>query len=184
MYAARIVFVVLMFVVMAAGAASAQDAGSVGVVMGYPSQVGVLWQVTDRFALRPDVSLSRTSIDTTSTSPFGASSSTDGWTVGFGVSALIRLRQWDAVRTYVAPAVGYTRMRNELTSPTLTQSRTTTSGYTAGGALGVQYRPVRPFGVFGEAGVSYVHSEYTNFGSTASGDSIGTRSAAGVILFF
>jgi hypothetical protein len=180
----RIVLVSVLFVATGVGDASAQEAGSIGITMGYPSQVGVLWQVTDRIALRPEVTLSRTSIETTITSPLGATiGESDGWSVGVGLSALLRLQQWDDVRTYVSPRFEYTRTSSTL-SVVRGPSSTTGSGYGAGGAFGVQYSPARHFGVFGEVGIHYSHAENTQLNSTTSGYTLSTRSGAGVILFF
>ena len=45
--------------VLSVGAnALAQDAGQVGVLLGFPSAVGVIWHVTDNIAVRPEVSFS------------------------------------------------------------------------------------------------------------------------------
>ncbi len=44
---------VLMLLVCGVGRAYAQDDPRVGLTMGYPTSVGVLWHVTDRIAIRP-----------------------------------------------------------------------------------------------------------------------------------
>src|SRR5438128_1230854 len=47
----------------AASSAAAQDHGRVGLVIGYPAAAGVILHVSDRVAVRPDVSFSQTSQD-------------------------------------------------------------------------------------------------------------------------
>jgi len=47
--------------------AAAQDTPRIGLVMGYPAQVGVLWTVAARLAIRPEVNWTRTTTETVST---------------------------------------------------------------------------------------------------------------------
>ena len=51
---------------------AAQDAGKVGLTMGYPSSVGVIWNVAGRVALRPEITLSRMSGDSSTNDLLGA----------------------------------------------------------------------------------------------------------------
>jgi len=74
----------------------AQERGDVGITMGYPAAVGVLFHVSDSLAIRPEVSFSTTTADITLTT----SSST---LYGVGVSALIYVKRWDALGAYVVP---------------------------------------------------------------------------------
>jgi hypothetical protein len=46
---------------LCARSVSAHNVKSIGVTMGYPSSVGVLWHVTDGVALRPELSFVHTS---------------------------------------------------------------------------------------------------------------------------
>jgi hypothetical protein len=116
-------------VVLSGGAAYAQEQGQIGVAMGYPTSVGVLWHVSDRVAIRPAISFShgwsettiesgdilRTVpspsfpgfVDVTPITRSTASSST--WTTGVDVSVLLYLGKWDNVRAYLAPGYGYRR---------------------------------------------------------------------------
>ena len=56
----RLVLFILAFAVALAVAseAQAQDTPRVGLTMGYPATVGVIWNVADRFALRPEMTFS------------------------------------------------------------------------------------------------------------------------------
>ncbi len=93
-------------VVLSVGAnALAQDAGQIGITMGYPSAVGIIWQVTDNVAVRPEISFSTTSTESPAISSglslpgvsddLGKSSST---TVAFGASGLFYFGEWDKLR--------------------------------------------------------------------------------------
>ena len=186
----------------------------VGVTMGYPTSVGALWNVSERVALRPELSLIHTSDDGTSSLAglFGSSgsSSSDLWTVGVGVSGLFYISKAESLRTYVSPRFAYTRTSISGTNTSTTAAlppiviggsttTSTTSGasaiYFVSGSFGAQYSLGSRFAVFGELGLSFSDTETSTTSSSpspsvsgirsdASGKSIGLRSGAGVILFF
>jgi hypothetical protein len=165
---------------------SAQDTPRFGVVMGYPAAVGVLWNVADRLAVRPQLTISKGSGEstTTTTLPTGlpsipsftttTTSSSSSWSAGVGVSALVYLTKGEALRTYVCPGFTYSRSSTTIEStvisqlpprlptpqPTTTPSRTVvrSSNYTTTGSFGAQYALGTRFGLFGELGLDYVHS--------------------------
>src|SRR5881394_3551642 len=76
-------------------AAQAQDEPKIGLTMGYPSAIGVLWQLTDRVAIRPEVTATRGSSEGLSTDPIlgtaGTSTPSDNWQVAVGLSGLFYL---------------------------------------------------------------------------------------------
>jgi hypothetical protein len=145
----------------AAGEARAQDTPRVGITMGYPSAVGVIWQVADRVALRPDFTWAKVSTDSSASDPIilgsnGNTSSSDSWQTGFGLSALFFLSGTDALRTYVSPRFSYTQSNvstNVGGSPLASGSDIWS--YVTSGSFGAQYTVARHFGVFGEVGLSY-----------------------------
>jgi hypothetical protein len=182
-------------------AASAQDE-RVGLTMGYPTAVGVLWQVSDRLAIRPEFSWVHQSIDRDET--FAASTS-DASGASVAISALVRLRQWGPVRSYVAPRFEVVRNTFETTLdlqvffppgfpsslPASETTENTTTLYEGGASIGVQASPAPHFGVFGEVGLMYGRSKTSGAASalnpstsTTRASSVGLRSAVGVILFF
>ncbi|HZR23016.1 MAG TPA: hypothetical protein VFA59_05460, partial [Vicinamibacterales bacterium] len=65
MRAVRLVMVVVM-VLSFARVGRAQQEPKIGLVMGYPAQVGVLWNASDRIALRPEFGFTHDSNDSTS----------------------------------------------------------------------------------------------------------------------
>ena len=133
------VAVVASFVIASfASVASAQDKGRVGLVVGYPATVGVLWQLSDRLGIRGEGSFSWSSTKTEE-APDSSSSSTFTYTDGstsvvfgtgssigvtqeshsvsgsVGISALITLTKADDFRTYIAPRVAWAMSRSTTT---------------------------------------------------------------------
>ena len=187
-----------------APAAFAQDDPRVGITMGYPASFGVIWQVNNRVALRPEVSAQKTSsefITTTSFSIGGTTTATtttstnDAWQVGVGLSVLFYLTTHEALRTYVSPRWSYVRTSTTNSSaglpPPGQTSATVGNGNFVSGSLGAQYALGKRFGLFGEVGVGYSHSDsgpsFAGSGVISGQTTLRTlamRSGAGVILYF
>jgi hypothetical protein len=163
------------FVLCACGIAAGQDTGKVGVTMGFPGSIGVIWQAADRVAIRPEFSFSRNTtegtIDTTS------------WTLGTGVSGLFYVAKYDRVRTYVSPRYTYTRAG--ATAQLSSLADTTVTGWSATGSFGAQYSPSAKFGMFGEVGYGYSRQTTSpGIGSVdLTGKNSGTRAGVGVIFY-
>jgi len=169
---------------LGASAAAAQEPSKVGITMGYPA-IGVIWQVSERVAVRPELSLSFGSTASTTALPVQGVSvdrETTSWSTGTGVSVLFYLPKSDNLRTYVGPRVGYTRSSSDTDS-----LASTSSGYSVAGMFGAQYSLGRRFSVFGEVGVGF-SSQKSGSSSITTFDirshSVGTRTGAGVILYF
>jgi hypothetical protein len=208
-------FLAAMVLSMAASA-GAQDAPKVGLAMGYPSSVGVLWRVADNVALRPEITLSHLSGDSTGTDLLGPAppvTANDGTGVGVALGALFYVGRKDAFRAYVSPKFSYSRSTTSSTTPSNTilgpsTTDSTSNAYSVTGSFGAEYSLNRRFAVFGELGASYTRSEtslrssftigtttFTNgvltvtnqLQTTQAGshsNAVGTRTAAGVIVFF
>lgn len=193
----RVLLGVVMLVV-AARSAGAQEAGDVGVTMGYPGALGVVWHVTDGIAIRPDIALSRsTSESTTSaTGPFAGSglsstSTSDGWGTTVGLSVLLNVRTIERLRLYLAPRIAYAHSTadNETgLSGALTGFTAKTTGVLASGSFGSQYNVHDRFAVFGELGLQYTTqtttSDFPGSRTEADGTTFGLRSAVGVTFYF
>jgi hypothetical protein len=181
----RLSFCALAFMLYGATPAMAQDSGAVGVTMGYPSSVGVMWHVTERFALRPEVSFSTSTNETPllfglssitgpSTSSSSVSTSTSS-TIGVGISGLFYVGKWDALRAYVAPRFVYTRSSGT--------SEYTSEPFVVNPSFGTAYGPLTPVTVttktestltsksgMGLFGASYsLHERFTVFGEVGFG---------------
>lgn len=184
-----------------AASAWAQPARSVGVTMGYPTGVGVLWHVSDRIALRPDVSLTRSKAETTTTtvvapSIFGpgetitTSTTQTDWTTSAGLSVLVTIRDLDRLRLYAAPRVAWfrTETENDARANTLGAFNSENDGLQASGGLGAHYGFGDRAAAFGELGVYYTRqalsSGYSGGGTEATLTGVGLRSVVGFVLYF
>jgi hypothetical protein len=181
----RAIILSLAVVILVPCAAGAQERGQFGVAMGYPASVGFMWHVSDRVAIRPEVSFSHSSTES-ETSILGITSSSDTWTVSAGGSALWYFGGTDRVRPYFSPRVVFGHSSNDHSSSPY--DPVTGNTISASGSFGAQYSPVRKFAVYGEVGYGFsrVHSELQTPISTSetTGWGWGTRSAADVILYF
>jgi hypothetical protein len=205
---ASVVGMALVMMETLAPPAQAQQAGDVGVTVGYPGAIGLVWQVTGGIAVRPDFSIVRTKADSTSsvilpvTLPPGftitpSTSTSKGWGSTTGVSVLFTVRTIDQLRLYLAPRVGYTHSTSEITTsggtigivpPVASTSENETTGWLVAGSFGADYRAHDRFAVFGEVGVQYQEqkSKSTFSSSRSEGDltQVGLRSAVGVTIYF
>ena len=50
---------IIAFLLFIGTSANAQEKGEKGLVIAYPTSVGFIWNVTDRIAIRPDVSFTK-----------------------------------------------------------------------------------------------------------------------------
>src|SRR4051812_20928962 len=181
------------------GSASAQDEPRLGITMGYPASLGLIWRISDGLALRPELSFSTSSnelIATTSLTTGGSTAATsvntnDNWQLGIGLSALFYLSKHDALRAYVTPRWSYTRASSESTNTPSTLVTSSTGNVNAlSGSFGAEYALSRRFSVFGEVGLGYTHTTNDPTGTpgilTTSSTShvFGARSGAGVALYF
>ena len=187
-----------MVLAMAARPVSAQEAGDVGVTMGYPGAIGVVWHITDGFAVRPDLTLSRTTSEssTTSSSVFGgqslsSSNTSEGWGTTVGLSALVNVRTIERLRLYVSPrlAYSYSSSDNETgLTGSLSAFNATTTGIVASGSFGSQYNVHDRFAIFGEVGLQYTtlttESDFPGSSNQTDSTSFGLRSAVGVTFYF
>jgi hypothetical protein len=174
----------LSLLLAAAGTASAQDAKKVGITMGYPTSVGVLWHVSDKVAIRPELSFGGGTAETTGS---GISVSSDNFTVTTGVSALFYLHTDDKLRTYVTPRFTYSHASTTSDSSSITNFSAEQTGNATGvqGLFGAQYGLGNRFAVFGELGFGFAHTTQKSSSSPTKGtsDSWGTRSAVGIVFY-
>ena len=173
-------------------AALAQDKGDTGLTMGYPTTVGFVYHLSDRFAIRPEISVAASS--GSSESPV---STTEGETfsIGVGVSGIFYLKQWDKLRTYLSPRYTYSHGESTTTSSfafpfdendETDENTQTSNAHTFMGTFGAQYAIHERFSVFGEVGASFARqrseSDLNDLRSRST--QFATRTAIGVILYF
>jgi hypothetical protein len=168
---------------------SAQDKGDTGVTMGYPAAVGIVHHISDRFAIRPEITFS---VASSSSDVAGSTSESDTWTLGVGASGILYLRQWDRLRSYFSPRYAY--FRGETTSTTSiflpvvdnAENTTTSSQHQIVGSFGAQFAAHDKFSVYGEVGIGFTRQRSRSelSGGRGTGNQLGTRSGVGVIFYF
>jgi len=165
------------------GPAYAQDPGKVGITMGFPASIGVLWHATDSLALRPEFTFSGGSSEFDGTGVI----ETDNWSIATGASVLFYLKKHDNLRTYVTPRIAYTRTESTttLSSFTNTTTRNATNSLGAFGSFGAQYNLGDKFGVFGELGFGVTRARVRGgfSGSESTSTQWGTRAGVGVVYY-
>ena len=156
-----------------------------GLTMGYPAAIGLQWQVTDRFAIRPEITFNVTHIDTDSDF-FEATSESTVRNVVFGVTGIWYTRPaGESLRPYLAPRVAVVHASSDDDDD---DDPITDTAWAASGSFGVQYSPIKRLAIFGEAGIGYSRQErgidtvLGNISTTST--SWSTRTAVGVIFYF
>jgi hypothetical protein len=162
-----------------------EQPGTLGLTLGYPGAIGIVWHVADRVAVRPELSFSRGWTDRDD-SLFGSDRS--NWTIGVGVSALFYLTKADRLRTFVSPRYAYGRSSSTSSStgnlPVVSDITSSASSWS--GSFGAEYVFSRRFSAFGEIGVAYSNasSEISLAVLRSRSHSIGTRTSGGFVLYF
>ncbi|HEU4891009.1 MAG TPA: hypothetical protein VFT47_05635 [Vicinamibacterales bacterium] len=186
MRSAQIFSLAVLASALAVSPAGAQEQKPFGITMAYPASVGALLRVGRSLAIRPEVSLSGGTSETSSSS-FATES--DSWTLNTGVSVLIYLKKYDDLRTYFTPRFNYAHgsTTTDATGFVTTNPSTTTTlnAYGFSGSFGGEYALGRKFGVFGEVGFGFSHQTTKSnvLPTELSGNSWGSRAGVGVIFF-
>jgi opacity protein-like surface antigen len=163
-----------------------KEHGSVGLALAYPATgvsgglIGLIWQTSDRIALRPEASITaRIAGDSTITGP-GHS-----WSLGTALTVLCYVGRREGVAAYVGPRFSFSGGQSNGGG-----GDTQTANYGVGVNGGLQYRLTKRIHVFGEVGLGYQYSTYssTSSGGTYSEHStshgISSRTAFGLNLYF
>jgi hypothetical protein len=171
----------------AATTSFAQDRRRTGLVVTTGAAVGLILPVSERVAIRPDISFSRSRVE----SERSSSSEVETSSVSLAASLLFTTHRWDNLSTYVSPRLSYTRSAGTSvlsSGTTSTTFETTNTGYGLTGSFGVDYRLGERFAVFGETGLTFTRQTSESDVSVSLGDttarSFGTRSAVGVVFYF
>jgi hypothetical protein len=176
-------------VVVCASGAAAQDRSTVGITMGYPASVGIIWHLGDKIAIRPELTFSGSSSESTTPSGSTVETESEGWTLGTGISALFYLHDYDRLRTYFSPRFTYNKVTSTISSTNGVFNSSSTgraSTYGIAGNFGAEGRIADKFSAFGEVGFGYNHTTTSSSSSSTrvEGDSWGTRAGVGVIFYF
>jgi hypothetical protein len=159
---------------MLAGAAplAAQDEAvsrRPALVIAGPSTVGMLWPITARLALRPDLAVTRTTFSV-------SGSETKFVNLGVGLGLLVRLREFDGMHTYVTPRVALSR--------STFNDGSTSDLWFFDAAFGVSAPLVKRLAIFGEVGPRVTYSDQSTTGATNRTTNLVARSALGATFRF
>ena len=185
MRSARILSLAAFVTGLAVTSAGAQDQSKIGITMAYPASVGLLWRVSDKVAVRPELSISGGASETSSSS---FETESDAWTLNTGVSVLFYLNKYDDLRTYFTPRFTYAHGSSDTDATgfvTNTSATSTLNAIGLSGAFGAEYSLGRKFGVFGEVGFGFSHSTTKSsiIPTESSGNNWGSRAGVGVIFY-
>jgi hypothetical protein len=172
-----------LFVLALPAFAVAQEQGDVGLTIGHPGSVGMLWHVSDRVALRPEFQFSYIS----SESEGVFESSSHSWNVAPGISALFYLKRFDKLRTYFAPRFTFSRATSSFESDLSGQAATSTNrSYSGTASFGTQYSFSERFTLFAEIGLGATRTSGSSALSSArtTGHQWTTRTGVGVAFYF
>jgi hypothetical protein len=163
---------------------SAQQEGKVGVTMGFPGSIGLLWHATKTIAVRPELSFAWSSSES-------GTNESDTQSFTTGLSALFYLRKWDDLATYVSPRYAFARSTSTSDTSFAGDRETVSHSHLLSGSFGAQYWLGQRFSAFGEIGLSYQHGRVETdpvagfiLGSESSSNAFSTRSGVGVVFYF
>ena len=174
-------FVSLSVLFLSARPAHAQEQGKVGLVVGVPTDIGVLWHITENIAVRPEINFS---FGSSESELLGMATESSGSSYGLEGSLLYYLAGTDSVRTYVSPRIGFDWASSEDND---SDDDISSDGFEISASYGAQYTPVPRFSIFGEIGLEYARSTQSvqllgeELESTSS--SWGPRTQVGIILY-
>ena len=171
----RVALLLLLLTPVSAFAQQPQrDVSKIGLAVGN-NVVSIIWQPTERLAFRPDMNFA-----TSNTTNSAIGSETSSFQSSPGFSALFYIGKWEALRTYVTPRYGYSRISSTNTNGAGVSTTSVNSSHSVSGSLGAQYSMNPRFGVFGELGLNLGFSSQ----GTISSHNSSLRSTIGGILFF
>jgi hypothetical protein len=172
--------------------AVAQTTRQLGLSIGYPTALGVLWQPSARIGIRPELALDFG--DSESTVDFGgfgtSRTSSEFWQAGAGIRALFLVYREENLSLYVSPRYVYlggkTTTERDASPGILTSGddSTKTTTHRVAGSLGVRYALSSRFGVFGELGVEHGRSKLSESEFASRVTRTGIRSDVGIVFFF
>jgi len=180
------VFAALLALIISECPTFAQDAGKVGVAMAYPAAFGIVWHATDAIAIRPSVTYSGSSTET-STTAAGSSA----WSVGTTIAVLFYLKKYDSVRTYVSPSYRYSHTSTTIHPPSGSASPIgdlKSTGNTNGGAgtFGAEFTATTHLRIIGEVGFAFSHvsQKSATFSTVAvNGKAWGATAGVGLVFY-
>jgi hypothetical protein len=168
---------------------AAAQSGQLGLSIGFPASLGVLWQPSALVGIRPEFTFELFDAESTSVSRLGTSRfSTDTRLVGVGVSALFRVYREENLSLYVSPRYVHRRGKTSVVQDVPANVFVAGSddreieGHSITGSLGARYELGERFGVFGELGVDHSREDTTDPATESRIARTGIRSGVGVVV--
>jgi len=168
---------------------AAAQSGQLGLSIGFPASVGVLWQPSALVGIRPEFTIELFNAESTSVSRLGtARFSTDTRLIGVGLSVLFRVYRDENLTLYVSPRYvhrsGKTTVVQDIPANVFVpgDDDRDIEGHSMSGSLGVRYGLGERFGVFGELGVDYTREDTTDPATESRIARTGIRSGVGVVV--
>ena len=168
---------------------AAAQSRTLGLSIGVPASLAVLWQPSPAVGIRPEFTFDLFDAESASASRLGSSQfSNDTRQVGVGISALFQVYREENLSVYVSPRYVYRRGHTDVVQEVpadvfVNGSDREIRGYSLTGSLGGRYTLGTRFGVFGELGVDYSREDTTEPMFESRIGRTGIRTSAGVVLF-
>jgi hypothetical protein len=169
---------------------AAAQSGQLGLSIGYPASLGVLWQPSALVGIRPEFTFDLFNAESTSVSQLGtARFSTDNRLVGVGLSTLFRVYREENLSLYVSPRYVHRRGKTTVVQDVPANvfvggnDDRKIRGHSISGSLGARYELGARFAVFGELGVDHSREDTTDPATESRITRTGIRSGVGVVLY-
>lgn len=158
--------------ILTAATAAAQEASPTrrpALVIAGPSTVGLQFPITKRLAVRPDLSLTRTTFNV-------SGNETKFVNLGVGIGLLVRLREFEGAHTYVTPRVALSRNTFD--------DGSSTDLWFFDAAFGASAAITRRLAIFGEVGPRVTYSDQSTTAVINRTTNLVARSALGATFTF
>jgi opacity protein-like surface antigen len=157
---------ILMLALIIPGIALAQKKGQFGfnLSVNSGSAIGVTYHLSDRFALRPSLSYTRTTFETTTTYYDGFRyverkvEQTDK-TYGGGLEGLLYFPSSNDFTMYLGAGISYLKTERAVPDDFLFSPDFKTGNISLDGSLGLQYALSKNLSVYGEIGFNYIDGD-------------------------
>jgi opacity protein-like surface antigen len=155
--------IVLVLALMNPGTSSAQKQGQFGFNLSVNSgpSIGVIYHVSDRFAFRPFVSYSKTTVERTYTyfdgfREISMQLEQKNKTYGGGLSGLLYFPSSNEFTIYLGAGISYFKSVQDVFDFSPSPEQLKSDNISLSGSLGLQYAVSKNFSVYGEIGFDYI----------------------------
>lgn len=158
---------ILMLTLIIPGMSFAQKQGRFGfnLSVNSGSAIGVIYHLSDHFALRPSLSYARTTFETTATYADGLGGYVSRKvkqtekTYGGGLGGLLYFPSSSDFTTYLGAGISYLKTERLVPDDFPSSADFKTGSISLNGSLGLQYALSKNFSVYGELGFNYINGD-------------------------